>query len=212
MRLLYPILIVIVVVLTHFIADKFTSAAARRQMAEIDKWPTLSVEERLRSHTDFTREFVKDEANRRRNAITFGVGVTLGGALLFAWVDDQAQDIRQFAEGSRTFTEQTCAAFAGFVQLLDIRVTEEIRVKQNARDDLAQQITDAPTSIEDLPGYDTIGPSLRLLLTASLEQQLEQAEVQLAEQDAELEGLRAYVDDVREFGRELSCAPAETDS
>jgi len=198
MRILMPVLIIVVVVATYFVAGKMAKARADRQLADVEKWPTLPTDERLTAHTRFTQRFIREEAEHYRNTLTFCVSVASAAFLMVVWMADINEQTREQASAN-------CRNFRTLVALQAGDIDADIRAATDERNDLAAALSPQASTLTDIEGYEDLPFSAQTFLQGLLDAQILEAEVALSTLDSEIVGLRAREDVISGFAETLDC-------
>lgn len=199
MLLFWPTLIVCLIVGTWIVTDRLSKSRARAELAEVAKWKSLPVEERLLAHTVWTEGRIREDANATRNLATIFVAVALGGAFMFNWIGDNALEVKHQAESN-------CERFRSLVTVLGDNTTAGIRLRQHERDDAADRLgREAGNAFEDIPGYSQLPQAVKDFLNGIVAAQRTNVEEDVASLDSELQRLRGQVDVLRDFTVKLNC-------
>lgn len=205
MRLLYAVLILAIVVGAYFVVRYITERNAQEQLDRVEKWRTLPVEDRLSAHTDFTAEFIRRDAVRTTWAITFCLVMFSLVILFSAFIQDlNGAQNRQVDRNTREIA-RACTVDARFRDLLDSGLENDIRVKQEQRDRLADSLSSAAADPSAAGGFDAMPTSVRHWVTNYINLFLANQRTTLTQLDADLGALRAQKTAVREFNAGQDC-------
>lgn len=197
-RLVFPLLIIVVVVVTFVVVDKIAKVRMERQLRKVFGWRSLPTEQRLLAHTEFTEDYIRQDANRFRNTVTFCVSVAAAGLLMVVWLADLHQETRDRAD-------ENCRHFRTLVNIQAADLDNDIRSATTERDELVAAIDSEPVELEDLPGYDELPPAGRVFLQALLDSQVAEANAVIDRLDSDIVLLRNREDVISGFTAILDC-------
>lgn len=206
MRIIYFLFLAVGLVAVYFISKIVAERNADEEIEKVEKWRRLPVEDRLSAHTDFTISFIKRDAARTANAVTF-CAMMLGSVFLFAaFLQDLSREDRRQVEANRMEIARSCRVDAAFRAQLDADKEDDIRVKQAQRDALADSLAvDIQVELSDVPGFSDMPVSVRRFVVSFFEGNSNQQRTRLAGLDADLASLRAQRTALREFNSEQDC-------
>lgn len=190
--------IVVVVALFWTLTDRITKTRAKEELAELDKWKGLPIDQRLLAHTHWAEQKVRTEADDKRNVWTFFVAVALGGTALLGWQQDLVDTTRQQADNN-------CRRLRTLVQGLNETIDADIRIRQEERDDIADTRGSTESRFEQVPGYELLGPGIKNFLDGLVEQARVDDADQIAVLDDELRRLRTTENLLSDLNEELDC-------
>lgn len=192
MRIAIPLLIIVVVIVSHVVVGRVTQRRAADKLARVASWKSLPTEERLLAHTEFTEDLICSDADRTRNAVTFCLSVAAAGLLMIVWLDDNTSQVTAAAEQTNRQATENCRNFRTLVQLLSDEYTTDIR-------DLTLFLEGDPeAAFRRLPGYDELDDATRKVISGL-------AAGQVIEAQDELKIVRNRADIIRDFEDGLNC-------
>lgn len=199
MRLLYLLIIAGIVLGTYFTVKVVTERRLSERLARIQTWKELPYPERFVEHTEHAADIERKDAARTQAAITFSVTVFLTTVAMVAWLQDTVT-------ANRVEIERACRVDTRFREILDARLEDEIRVKQNQRDQLADEMAeDARLGIESVAGFDELLPQTQRFVINLVDAQESEQRGRLAELDVDLDQLRTEKTTIREFNAQQDC-------
>lgn len=205
MRVIWPILALAAIAVAWLISDRVAKGQASEERRRMEKWNSLSVEERLAAHTTWSEQRVTNDAVDKRNVWTFMVAAACGGALLVAALQDNTDAVSRQAEQAESQTRQNCLAFRLLVAGLTDATDSDIRAMQQRRDRLADALGNRDTQFSSIPGYEQLGPAVKNFLRGLVEGQVDDTQDEIARLDGDLARLRTNEDRLSEFATTLNC-------
>ena len=186
MRIVFPLLIIAVVVISHLVVGRVTQRRANERLERISHWRHLPTDDRLLAHTEFTKELICDDADRARNAWTFCLSVAAAGLLMIVWLDDN----------TTTTNKQAVVNCENFRELVDIQNDDYTREIRRLTEFL--ELPNPADRFRQVPGYEDLPRSVQRVIEGLASQQQASAE-------EELQVLRSKADTLRDFRAGLDC-------
>lgn len=198
MTWVWALAIGVVVALFWTLTDRITKTRAKEELAELDTWKALPIDQRLLAHTHWSEQKVRTEADDKRNVWTFFVAVALGGTALLAWQQD-------LVDTTRAQADHNCRRLRTLIQGLNATVDADIRIRQEERDDIADNQGTGDARFREVPGYEQLGPGIKNFLDGLVEQARSDDFDQIATLDDELRRLRTAENLFSDLDEDLDC-------
>lgn len=211
--MLVIVAVVLVGLVVWAVSERHAKQRTERLVAAITNGEQLTESQRV-TDTRKTLAVVIEQVHAiRRALLVFCIATIAAGTWAISSIQDQSGVSKQLVVDLR---DTTCT----FLRLQNTRVTEEIRQRQQRRDDLAVQIIDMQDDrinrppLEDVPGYNDLPESAQQFVQAAAAQSAQaqaaaivDARRRLTIYDEDLARLRSEVDDVRSLAAASSCVP-----
>jgi hypothetical protein len=213
--------VVIVGVVVWTLSETHARKRTAHLVAAISNGEQLSDVQRMTDTRQTLAVVIEQVAALRRALLVFSLVVIAAGSWAIWSIQDQANVSKHLVVDLRTTT-------CNFLRLQNTRVTEEIRQRQQRRDDTADEIIklqataaarpDRPT-LEDVPGFNELPEAVARYASALAEAgaanaaandqvNIDDARRRLGIYDEDLNRLRAEVDDVRNLAAVSNCPQA----
>jgi len=204
-NILWPLLAVAAIVVVWLASDRMSKARAADELRVFEQWKTLPTDERLLAHTNWVERKTQLWAVERRNTWTFIAIVVAGGALLFAGLQDNTDSVGRQAVAVESQARRNCTYFRRLVQVLNDFTDRDIRAMQARRNELADRLSHEEPTLEDIPGYDQLGPAVQRFVLGIVDASAEESAAEIVTLDEDLARIRRNEDTLSSFALELNC-------
>lgn len=206
--------VVVVGVVVWTVSERHARRRTDHLVAAITNGEQLTEAQRVTDTRKTLAVVIEQVAALRRALLVFCLVFLAAGTWAIATISDQSDVSKHLVVDLGTTT-------CNFLRLQNTRVTEEIRQRQQRRDDLAAQIIDlqddrnSRPDLETIPGFNDMPASAQEFVraasagsVAAADANIADARRRLAIYDEDLTRLRAEADDVRSLAAKSTCTQA----